>query len=332
MAPQQKHLLYTEVAKLIEAGFGINDAAETLLEAGQENEVQEVLTELKASLKAGRSITEAFAEGPMELLEMEVSIIGAGERGGRLSVAFQQLADYFDLLASSRREMARAFIYPAILFHVAILLSVIPFNLMEGIGKDGAEIMRDFLVRLVVAYLIGFLLVLGIRHLLKLAPQNAAIDRFFGFIPLLGKARKNLALARFVSVYHGGIVSGLSMNETVKMATISAHSGRITEAGKALSETVKAGNSLGPVFQSQKVFPPAFSRSYVTAEKSGSLDTDLKRWGKVFASETKSSAALVTLFLPKAFYLLVAGFIGWKIISVYMGYYEGLDEIMNDDY
>ncbi len=330
MSSQQKSLLYQEFAKLIEAGFGINDAAEALLEAGQENAVQEVLVELKASLKKGRSITEAFAEGPMELLEMEESIIGAGEKGGRLPVAFQQLADYFDLLANSRKEMTRAFIYPGILFHLAILLSVIPFSLMEGISKDGGEIMRDFLIRLGIAYVIGFLIVLGVRKLLKMAPQNAAIDRALGFIPLVGKARKNLSLARFVKVYHGGIASGLSMHETVKMASIAAHSGRISEAGEALSKTLEEGNLLGPVFQSHKVFPKAFSRSYVTAEKSGSLDTDLARWGKVFATDAKSSAALVSLLLPKAFYLLVAGYIAWKIISIFKGYYDGFDEMFEE--
>ncbi|MDA7506355.1 type II secretion system F family protein [bacterium] len=332
MSPQQKHLLYTEVAKLIEAGFGINDATETLLDAGQENPVQEVLIELKASLKEGRTIAEAFNEGPMDLLEMEASIIEAGEKGGRLAVSFQQLADYFDLLANSRKEMTRGFIYPAVLFHVAILLSVIPFSLFGGVEKDGVEIMRDFFISLGIAYVILFLLFLGVRHLLKLAPHNATIDRLFGFIPLIGKARKNLALARFTKVYHGGIASGLSMHETLKMAGVSAHSGRISEAVKSLTATLKEGQPLGPVFQQEKVFPKAFARSYLTAEKSGSLDTDLQRWGVVFANEAKSSAALVTLLLPKAFYLLVAGYIGWKIISVYMGYYDGLEDMMKDDY
>ncbi len=53
MSPQQKQTLYTEVAKLIEAGFGINDAAEALLEAGQESEIEKVLVALKSSSERG---------------------------------------------------------------------------------------------------------------------------------------------------------------------------------------------------------------------------------------------------------------------------------------
>ena len=168
MSPQQKQTLYTEVAKLIEAGFGINDAAEALLEAGQDSEVEKVLEALKSSLKEGRTITESFAEGPMELLEMEDSIISAGEKGGRLAVSFQQLAEYFELLADSRKEIRRGFIYPTILFHLAVLLSVIPFSLLDGgMGKEGSEIIRDFIVKIAICYGIAFLIFLGIRALLK---------------------------------------------------------------------------------------------------------------------------------------------------------------------
>ena len=333
MSPQQKQTLYTEVAKLIEAGFGINDAAEALLEAGQESEIEKVLVALKSSLKEGRTITESFAEGPMELLEMEDSIISAGEKGGRLAVSFQQLAEYFELLADSRKEIRRGFIYPTILFHLAVLLSVIPFSLLDGgMGKEGSEIIRDFIVKIAICYGIAFLILLGIRALLKKAPESATIDRLLGFIPLVGKARKNLALARFVKVYQGGIISGLSMHETVRMATVAAHSGMIMGAGRVLSATVKDGQLLGPVFQSHKIFPVAFSRAYVTAEKSGALDSDLNRWGKLFAKDAKSSAAMVTKLLPKAFYFLVVGYIAWKIISVYMGYFEGLNEMMENDF
>ncbi|MGJ8695675.1 MAG: type II secretion system F family protein [Verrucomicrobiaceae bacterium] len=330
MSPKDKSHLYQEYAKLVDAGFGMNDATTTLLDTGQEAGHQEFLMSIQASMKAGRSIAEAFEESPVEMLEMETSIIDAGERGGRLGVAFQQLADYFDLLANSRKEMTRSLIYPAVLFHLAVLLSVIPFSLFHGLGKDGGEIMRDFMIKLAVCYVLGFLCFLGVRWLMRRAPNNAAIDRVIGWIPLIGKSRKNLALARFVKVYHGSLAAGLSMHGTVKMATEAAHSGVIREAGKDLKKAVDDGQAVGPVFQAHKVFPVAFSRSYATAEKSGSLDADLTRWSKKFAEEARTSARMVTVLLPKAFYFLVAAYIGWKIISVYMGYYEGLEEMMDE--
>ena len=73
----QKHLFYTEIAKLLEAGFGIREAGKAMLDTRLPAGQADLLRRMDADLEAGKSITEAFGAGVITPLER--SIIGAGE-------------------------------------------------------------------------------------------------------------------------------------------------------------------------------------------------------------------------------------------------------------
>ncbi len=327
MNDQEKSWLYLELAKLTQAGFGMRETATTVLESGAEVSAQRLMSEVKDGLEEGKSIAEAFHRSSFDLTEVESSLIEAGERSGRLGPAFEELGAYFELLAGSRREIVKSLIYPAFLLHLGILLTSIPFAFGEA-PSLGAVVVH-FLTTLVLVYVVGFIIFLVLRCAFRKAPEDAKMDRLLSKIPLLGKARKNLALARFTKVYHGAIISGLSMQQTVAMSARASHSGMIQEAGRALSKQVDDGHPLGPVFQDEEVFPSAFSRSYLTAEKAGSLDQDLERWGEVFAQDARASAKRLAVVGPQVLYALVVIYIGWKIVSFYSGYYGQIEEALD---
>ncbi len=331
MTHRDKHLLYLEIAKLVEAGFGMRETAKTIQATGVSAEQQELLASVVESLENSASIADAFDHSPMDLSEMEKSIIDAGERTARLAPAFQELGEYFELLATSRKEMIKSLIYPAVLFHVGILISVVPLTIgAEPLG--GWSILLRFVIALVMGYLVIYGMYYGLKRLFEKAPEDAKIDRLLGKIPFLGKARKMLALARFTKVYHGSLVSGLSMSQTVAMSCRASNSGVIQEAGNDLLKVVADGHEIGPELQKHEVFPAAFSRSYLTAEKAGSLDEDLARWGKVFGEDAQKSAKRLSVVVPQICYGLVAIYIGWKIVSFYGGYYQQIEDAIEGDF
>ncbi len=325
MLLQDKYLFYAELAKLVEAGLGMRDSLEAILETVPEASQREVVLSLQSSLLEGKSIVEAFDESPMEFLEMEKAIVEAGEKGGTLEGSFSRLSEYFQLLAMSRKSVLRSLIYPAILLHLGILVSAIPFQFMEE-ESSTMGFFSKLILTLLVVYLIGAICVFGVRFLLKKAPGDEGVDRWLGLVPFLGRARKDLALARFTKVYHGGVVSGLSMRQTVQMASCSAHSGMILAAGKNLEKTVEEGAFIGPELAKHEVFPKAFSRSYSTAEQAGALDVDLERWSQFFANDAEKSSQRLVAVLPQLMYLIVASFIAWKIISFFSSYYGMIED------
>ena len=311
-----KHLFYSEMAKLLEAGFDIRKAAAVLTDTQLPPSQAALLKNLNHGLDAGQSITAAFGKDPKAISDLERNIIGAGERGGKLAPSFQHLADYFGMLASVRREAVKSMIYPIIVLHMGIIIGSVPAALMKG-DKSVGEIIGGLLVTLLIIYAIALVVFLILGAIVKRAPENPGVDRLINCIPWVGNARRNLAMARFCKVYHSCVLAGISMSETALLASNASHSGVIREAGAKLVSAAKSGTALGPQFMADDAFPRAFARSYSTGEEAGTLDIDLARWSKIFQNDAESSAKTMSIMLPKAFYFLILIFVAWKIIGAY---------------
>ncbi|MCW1885256.1 type II secretion system F family protein [Luteolibacter flavescens] len=311
----QKHLFYTEIAKLLEAGFGIREAGRAMLDTRLPPLQADLLRRMEVDLEAGKSITEAF--GPGVVTSLERSLIGAGERGGRMAPAFQHLADYFGMLALARREAIAAMVYPAFLLHMGIFVGVLAPGLMAG--KELPEMLVEFVLILLAVYAAVFVLWLGVKAMLRGASTSTGLDRFLRRIPVLGGARRAMAMARFTKVYHTSLLAGLSMRETVETACEASHSAVIRDAGRRLGLVLEGGGFLGPTMISCGAFPSAFARSYATAEESGSLDRDLARWTVVYQEEAAKGTKAAAGFISKGVYFAVLIFIAWTIISTYTG-------------
>ncbi|MEO5712696.1 MAG: type II secretion system F family protein [Luteolibacter sp.] len=319
-----KHLFYLEMAKLLEAGFDIRKAAAVLMDTRLPPVQAALLRDLNRGLEAGQSITAAFASDTTTVSELERSMISAGERGGNLAPAFQHLSDYFGMLASARGEMIKSMIYPLVVLHMGIFIGIVPTAMMRG--DSFLNILGQLAVALVVFYTAALVVFVVIRAVLRAAPENVAVDRFLHRIPLVGKARQKVAMARFCKVYHSCILAGISMSETAEVASSASQSAMIREAGKRLVKTAQAGSPLGPAFVADGAFPNAFSRSYSTGEEAGTLDKDLERWAKLFQTESEAAAKTLSIAIPKLLYFFILGFVAWKIISFFNGYYSGMLE------
>ncbi len=324
-----KHLFYSEMAKLLEAGFDIRKAAAVLMDTKLPPAQAALLKDLKDGLDAGGSITSSFGQDTSAITELERNIIGAGERGGKFAPAFQHLADYFGMIASAHQEAMQSMIYPLVVLHLGIVIGTVPTALMKG-DQSVPTIAGGFLVTLLIVYAVGLILFTAIRAVLRMAPEKPGIDRRINRIPWIGAARKNLAMTRFCKVYHSCLLAGISMGETAQLSSHASQSGVIRAAGTGLVKAAKAGEALGPYLMANDAFPKAFARSYTTGEEAGTLDTDLARWSKKFQDDAESSARTASMMVPKVLYVFILGFVAWKVVGFFNDYYTNTFQQFDD--
>ena len=323
----QKHLFYSEMAKLLEAGFDIRKAAAVMKDTRLPAQQEALLKDLNHGLESGQTIAAALGSDSKNFSELERSIIGAGERGGKLAPAFQHLADYFGMLASARGEIIKGMIYPLVILHLGVVIGTIPMELMQA-TKTPAQMLGGLVVNFIILYVAVFVLLMAIRAVLKMAPENPSIDAAINRIPWIGNTRKSLAMARFCRVYHSCLLAGIPMSETASIASEASQSALVRRAGKRIVQVAKEGNSLGPQFVAEDTFPKAFARSYMTGEEAGTLDTDLGRWSKVFQDNAESAARTMAVMVPKILYFFIMMFVAWKIVGFFTGYYSGMEQMM----
>lgn len=324
-SPQRKALFYTELEKLAEAGFGVREAARVMIDSGVSAAERAVLERVLAGIEAGKTIGGSFGEAGVSKLEQV--LVEAGEKSGKPGPAYAHLAGYFELLAESRKQVRRAMVYPLVLLHLGLFLASMPPALQE---IDFGELLVRFVISVVVLWLVIIGGAVAVKALLARAPESLGIDRLLNALPLVGKARRSLALARFARVFHAALLAGLGMRETVRMAGEASLSAEVAAATERMAEAVKDGVEIGPVMTVQRVFPKAFSSSYSTAEQSGSLDQEMDRWAKRFASESNDRIRALAVALPKIGYVLIVGFVVWKIFSFYSGYYGAIEKVLEE--
>lgn len=321
-----KHLFYTEMAKLLDAGFDIRKATAVLQDTRLPRPQAVMLKDLNRGLDAGQTIAAAFSKDPKAITDLERGMIDAGERGGKLAPAFQHLADYFGMLATTRREAVKSMIYPIIVLHLGVFIATVPAAMMKGELSAG-KILLGLVVMLLGFYAGAFVILLGARAGLRMAPENAGIDRLLNLIPWVGKARRNMAMARFCKVYHACVLAGISMTETARLATDAAQSGVIREAGRLLVKVAKTGHALGPQFMADDAFPKSFARSYAIGEEAGTLDKDLARWSRTFQEDAIAAAKSLATMAPKVLYFFILGYVAWQVVGFYDDYYKVLDQL-----
>lgn len=325
MTAKQKHLFYTELAKLLGAGFGIRQAAEVMLDTHLPAAQAGRLRAMNRALDQGRTIAEAFAVG---LSPMESALIAAGERGGRLADGFRHLADYFGLLAAVRAEALRRLVYPVFLIHLAVAAMVAAGTMggAYGMGEVPLRLLGAWLAVDVLFAVLG----VGIWLILRAAARNPVMDGILQMLPLVGRARRDLAMARFTKAWHTGVLAALPVHETAVMAGRAAGAAGLATAAEALASAARRGELLGPALAALPAVPKPFARSYATAEASGTLDDDLARWAAHYQTESARSSAALGTAITSLVYFTALIFVAWSVWSFYSSYYGRLDEMLEE--
>ena len=78
----------------------------------------------------------------------------------------------------------------------------------------------------------------------------------------------------------------------------------------------------------EAAFPRTFARSYATGEEAGTLDTDMAKWASFFQESAGAAMRTASVMVPKILYFLIMGYVAWKIVGFFTGYYAELDQIL----
>ncbi len=95
-------------------------------------------------------------------------------------------------------------------------------------------------------------------------------------------------------------------------------------------EKVRSGTALSDAFLAEgDLYPPIFSASLVAGERSGSLETVLRRFVQYLRlTQGLKKKAIAAAIYPAALFVLMGGLVGVlviKVIPAFQGFFEGLD-------
>lgn len=325
MTTRQRAQLYHELGKLIGAGLHMDRSVDLMLDQHPAAPVRAWLRGLQRGLAAHLSVSDSVAKYT-EATALEVSLLAAGERGGRLDASCGHLARYYELRQKSKDKALGALIYPLILLHLGLVFPDVP-KLVLGQGMD--QLVPQILIRLGTAWVglagIGFV----VWTAMKAATTSTLMDGLLNSIPLLSSVRRHWALARFCQVFQTGLLAAFRISETLQLAGDASQSASLRKAGRSAAALVETGAPLSASLKRTGAFPRVFMQSVATAEESGTLDREMERWAVAEAELASQAQDRLAEWMPRLFYVIVVLYVASRIIGMFTGYYGEMEKMMD---
>ena len=133
MKDQELAEFYRQIASLIKSGVPLLRSLESLTKEGP-TEARSLAAKLKLAVEQGDTLSEACAKEDF-FKPYHINLIGAGELSGRLPEILIKQANSMDRMAALRKQLIAALIYPALVFHLTVIVFALFMSMMDLSGK-----------------------------------------------------------------------------------------------------------------------------------------------------------------------------------------------------
>ncbi len=323
-----------ELASLLRAGLELDRALEILVNLDDSKPMADTFGAILEQVRGGSSFADALNDMPV-FPKFYVNIVRAGEQGGDLQAALEQLGEYLGRSLAVRESVISALIYPSLLLAttgvsiIVILVFVLPSfePLFAEAGKSlppSTRLVMDtghFLTTWSWAIFLGLAaLVIGLRRALKEAAFKRQWDGLMLRLPLIGGLLAKIDVERFSRTLGTLLKNGVSLPQALVITGGTLANSVIADAVLGAATGLKEGEQLSSHLRNAKTFPRLALDMMRVGEESGQLDGMLLRQAELYEREIKHTIdRLVALLVPCLTIfmgVIVAGLIGSILVAI----------------
>jgi general secretion pathway protein F len=320
-----------QLGVLLEAGFTLDRSLGILAGLSGKKKLRELIEDLIAQIRSGRSFSEALARFPDIFPPFYTNMVMAGEAGGFLEETITRLAAHLENAQDIKEEVRSAMIYPALLSIVGgsavivLLTFVVPqfTKIFEDMGEAlplptvillsiSNGLVQYWWALLAVAVVAGVVL----RRYLHSESGRRAWDRIRFRLPLFGKLFKETAVARFARTLGALLSSGVPLLNALQIVQGTLGSDSIAATVAAVRESARKGKGIsGPLAQSE-IFPPIAVHMITVGEESGKLDEMFIKIADRFDTEVRTTIKRLLSLLEPLLILIMGMVVGFIVIAM----------------
>jgi type II secretory pathway component PulF len=320
--------LFHQLGQVTASGIGLIDALEILHRNPPRPSLRTPIARLTAQLQAGNTFGDSLERAGGWLSTFDVALLQAGEKSGRLPDCFRLLSNYYAERARLARQVIAFSVYPLIVFHVAVFL--FPISRFTDLILKGAIVPFVAQKAAVLAPIYGLVLFACFAmQSTRAEGWRRAVERVLGGVPILGKARRSLAVARLSVALEALLNAGVNMIEAWTIASVASGSPALRRIVAEETPRMLSGSPPSDIVSAHREFPPAFVSLYHTGEVSGTLDDALRRGYALFQEEGSRGLKQFVFGLAGVFVAGVMLLVAFNIIRFYVGYFQQIGDAIN---
>lgn len=336
-------ILFTrQLAELLKSGISLLPAIAALQTQVESPIFKNVLTKITQDIQQGNLFSQACEKHPEVFPEFYRRLMQVGEATGRLDLILSRLSTYMEKDEQLSSKVKQSLAYPAFVLGLGVVSAIIllTFSLpaMVGLFKEwGAELplptrilvgVASFLQEwgLIFFSVIIMFIILGFFYGRTPAGQR----RFYSFltkVPLVKGAVAKNQMARFSSIAHTLMASGLPLTEVMDLAISSTANLSVREALGRVKAKLLTGETLSQSLSVEPVFSPIFVQMVSVGEQTGNLVDNLSSLTVFYETEADRAMTRLTGMIGPFLIIMVGLMVGFVAVSVITPMYSIIGQI-----
>jgi type IV pilus assembly protein PilC len=331
-------IFYRQLAILFEANISPLDALKVLGEQTRNRLFKDLIFGIEKAVRGGEPLSQAMARYPKVFSDFYINVVKAGEATGKLHEILKYLADHAEQEYNLNHKIRGAFIYPAVIFTLFIVIAILMMiyvvpqltSMLEEVGGElpfatKALIFISNLLRkwILLIILIVIALIVALMRFAKTQKGQFILDVIKLKIPIFKSIFQKIYLTRFAenlkTLLKGGIPILKALDITATVIGNKIYEKIIREA----REKVKVGGSISSAFADYpKEITPMVNQMIGVGEKAAQLDNILERIAIFYQQEVDRTVANMTQLIEPVMILVLGGGVGFLIFSILMPIYN----------
>jgi type IV pilus assembly protein PilC len=319
---------------MIDAGLPLVQCLEILASQQENKTFQKVLTNTRASVEGGSTLSAAMKQSPKVFDPLYTNMVEAGETGGILDTILQRLSGYIEKNVKLKRAVKSALVYPigvltiAGLVIILLLWKVVPIfaTLFAGLGVS-----LPLPTRIVIGmsnligswfgliFLAGFVAIIFVLRAWYGTPGGKlAMDAIILKLPVLGILMRKIAVARFTRTLGTLISSGVPILEGLDITAKTAGNAVVEQALNKVRKSLEEGKSLTEPLKDSQVFPGMVTQMIAVGEQTGAMDAMLQKIADFYEEEVDAAVKDLLTALEPVMIVFLGVVVGGVVISMYL--------------
>jgi type IV pilus assembly protein PilC len=303
-------VFHESLASLLRAGMPIGQAVGLAGQAASGRHRQHAQAWASACV-GGSPLAQAMVG--CDLPPMEVALVEAGERSGRLSELSAMLARHYRHLAVTRRMLIGRLVYPVFLIHVALVVMAVPVVVPRLLAGEASSLLWLFSGPAILWLVLG-----AVLAMLRGAGRDQRTRWLF--LPGLAGCTEAWVATTVCTVLHAAFAAGMMVPQALELAAGACGLPQIEKRLRAQAARAIHEGTLLSVALGRAGLPTGVVAQLSVAERAGSVDASLDRltveWQEHFDSRLSRLARTVAALVYGLAMLVAVA----TIISFYANY------------
>jgi type IV pilus assembly protein PilC len=323
-----------QFATMTSSGMSLLRSLSILEEQTSSPPLKRAVGEVRTDVAGGVSLSSSMAKHDKVFPRLMIAMIRAGEAGGMIDRALEQIAASLEKDTALRGKIKGALTYPAIVLGftfvliAAVLIFIVPIfeQMFKNLGGKLPAI-TQFLVDTshnmwwIGPLVVGTLVTTSVIYKRKMRESEdfrLRVDQLKLKMPVFGSLFRKLAMSRFSR--NLGLLLNVGVPVMQALSVVGETTGNevINAAMKDVQSAVRDGQPMSSALRKHKVFPEMVTQMIEVGEESGQISQMLDKVADFYDREVDSAAESLTASIEPIMVLVMGAVVGGMVICLYL--------------